>query len=242
MASKTRFLVCPFLLGKIMNKNKYIQYGCGMSAPNQWRNFDNSPTLLFERIPFIGSLYSKNQSRFPKNVECGEIVKGLPIKPESCLGVYCSHVLEHLSLNDFRTALLNTKSILCSGGVFRFVLPDLETSVTKYIESAADDAALTFMKETYLGHENRAKGLKGFIFTWLGNSQHLWMWDYKSIASEPKKSGFIGIRRAYLGDSSDPFFNMVEDKERWNNCLGVECRKPKIFYKNPNHNCVGLKS
>lgn len=209
-----------------MNEGKYIQYGCGWLAPSQWQNFDASPTLRFERMPLIGRLYTKNKSRFPSNVEYGDIVKGLPIEQNSCAGVYCSHILEHLSLSDFRTALLNTKSILRPRGVFRLVLPDLEHSIRKYINNPSSDAALVFLRDTSLGHENRIKGLSGLLSMWLGNSQHLWMWDYKSIAEELKEAGFIEIRRASFGDSSDPFFTTVEDKDRWDNCLGVECRKP----------------
>ena len=95
--------------------NEYVQYGCGWSAPINWRNFDASPTLRFERIPIIGKLYTKNDSRFPQNVEFGDIVSGLPIANNSCKGVYCSHILEHLSLEDFKLALKNTHKIFfCS--------------------------------------------------------------------------------------------------------------------------------
>ena len=81
-----------------MNNDLYIQYGCGLSAPMEWRNFDASPTLRFERLPVIGQFYTKNDKRFPTNVEYGDIVKGLPVEINSCKGVYCSHILEHLSL------------------------------------------------------------------------------------------------------------------------------------------------
>ncbi len=94
---------------------KYLQYGCGWSAPKGWRNFDASPTLRFERLPLIGRLYTRNGQRFPENVEYGDIVKGLPVAAQSFHGVYCSHVLEHLSLADFRTALINTWRILKTG-------------------------------------------------------------------------------------------------------------------------------
>ncbi|RJQ17486.1 MAG: methyltransferase domain-containing protein [Nitrospiraceae bacterium] len=208
-----------------MSKNQYVQYGCGMSAHRGWRNFDASPTLRFERLPIIGNVYTKNKSRFPENVEYGDIVKGLPITYNSCRAVYCSHVLEHLSLEDFRKALQNTHRILEKGGIFRIVLPDLEHSVKKYLKDPSHEAAITFMKETYLGYEKRNRGLKGFIFSWLGNSQHLWMWDHKSIEHELGEAGFLEIRRANYGDSSEPTFMEVEDKERWDNCLGMECRK-----------------
>lgn len=207
-------------------KNQYVQYGCGWSAPRSWRNFDASPTLRFERLPLIGSMYTRNAMRFPENVEYGDIVKGLPLDPESCDGVYCSHVLEHLPLDGFRAALRNTYAVLRPGGIFRLVLPDLEYIAKKYVSSPSHDAALAFMRETSLGHEERARSLKGFVAAWLGNSQHLWMWDYKSMERELDQAGFVDIRRASLGDSSDSMFGEVENEERWENSLGVECYKP----------------
>jgi hypothetical protein len=29
----------------------YIQYGCGLSAPKEWTNFDVSPTLRIQKLP-----------------------------------------------------------------------------------------------------------------------------------------------------------------------------------------------
>lgn len=208
-----------------MTKAVYVNYGCGWSAPPSWRNFDASPTLRFERLPFLGTLYTKNARRFPKNVEYGDIVRGIPIPQESCAGVYCSHVLEHLSLNDCRLALQNTKKILRPGGIFRFVLPDLEFAARRYLADKSAEASLVFMKETFLGHETRPKGIYGLATAWLGNSRHLWMWDYKSIQNELERAGFQAIRRAKFGDSSDPMFELVEEKGRWEGCLGVECQK-----------------
>lgn len=209
-----------------MNKSEYVQYGCGWSAPDEWRNFDASPTLRYERLPILGRLYTKNHDRFPINVEYGDIVKGLPVRQNSCAGVYCSHVLEHLSLADFRIALGNTKKILRPNGIFRLVLPDLEHSIHLYKNDSSPEAALEFMRETSLGHETRARGLGGALRAWLGNSNHLWMWDYPSIVPELEKQGFVDIRRAHYGDSSDPSFSTVENEGRWKDALGLECRKP----------------
>jgi len=205
----------------------YVQYGCGwVSAPKEWRNFDSSPTLHFERIPIIGRLYTKNKTRFPSNVEYGDIIKGLPVPDNSCKCVYCSHVLEHLSLNDLRAAIMNTKNILRPGGTFRFVLPDLEYYIKEYVDNQSDSAALEFLKNTGLGIENRVRGIKGQIISWLGNSRHLWLWDYKSLELELKTAGFIEVDRTAYHDFSDPMFEKVEEKDRWENCLGIECRKP----------------
>jgi SAM-dependent methyltransferase len=189
-------------------------------------NFDASPTLRFERLPLVGALYSKNGARFPSNVRIGDIAKGLPIGPQSCICVYCSHVLEHLSLADFKAALLNTHRILKPGGTFRLVVPDLEAAARSYVGNPADDAAATFLKQTCLGEETRPRGFRSFVVSWLGNSRHLWMWDYKSIKAELENAGFVQVRRAFFGDSSDPMFKKVEDESRWaDDCLGVESKK-----------------
>jgi hypothetical protein len=58
-----------------------------------------------------------------------------------------------------------------------------------------------------------------------GRSAHLWMWDYKNLAVELERAGFTGIRRASIGDNPDPHFADVEDPGRWENCLGMECKR-----------------
>lgn len=208
-----------------MKNSDYVQFGCGFSAPEGWVNFDASPTLRFERLPLLGRMWTRNEARFPTSVKFGDIVKGLPLKPASCAGIYCSHVLEHLSLQDFRIALINTFLLLKAGGIFRLVVPDLERSIGKYYQDSTPGAAETFLSETGLGRKSRNRRLAGFLVEWLGNSHHLWMWDYKSIEQELTRAGFAAVRRACLGDSADRMFDAVEDEGRWQNCLGVECRR-----------------
>jgi hypothetical protein len=208
-----------------MRENLYVQYGCGFCAPKNWRNFDVSPTLRFEKLPIIGKFYTKNAIRFPRNVEYGDIVRGLPLQPASCRGIYASHTLEHLSLEDFRIALKNTSFLLVPGGIFRFVVPDLEILAKNYINSN-EPAAEQFMRATSLGTVSRQKKILAFLKAWIGNSAHLWMWDFKSLYHELTKAGFTDIRRAQFGDSIDPMFKEVEDAGRFVNALGIECRKP----------------
>lgn len=91
----------------------YVHYGCGLSAPKEWINFDVSLTLRIQKIPIIGQIIKhKLNTVFPENVRYGDTIKGLPIDENSCDGIYCSHTLEHLSLQDFRIALKNTRKIL----------------------------------------------------------------------------------------------------------------------------------
>lgn len=201
-----------------------VQYGCGHHAPAGWRNFDCSPTLRLERLPIVGKLNPRNADRFPANVEYGDIVRGLPLSNESCSAIYASHVLEHLSLEDFQKAVVNTFNLLRPGGLFRLVVPDLEVLAKRYLDSTESLAAVKFMKETSLGVETRNRSVPGLMRSWLGNSKHLWMWDFKSLRDELERAGFADIHRCSYGD--ELVFEAVEERARFIDCLAIQCRKP----------------
>lgn len=210
-------------------REKYVQYGCGLSAPSEWENFDASPTLRIQKIPLVNTLFKNRLNTvFPDNVQYGDIIKGLPVEAESCKGVYCSHTLEHLSLEDFRTALRNTYQILQKGGIFRCIVPDLEAIAKKYISSLDQgerSASIAFFKESLLGVEKRKKGARDLISSFFGNSHHLWMWDYLSLSKELEEAGFINIRRCEFNDCKDAAFAHVEEKGRFVDAVAVECVK-----------------
>ncbi len=206
---------------------RYVQYGCGFTAPANWVNYDASPTLRFEKLPLLGKFYTRNKQRFPVNVKYGDIVKGLPEEKNSCDGVYCSHILEHLAYNDFLKALKNTYQILKPGGIFRAVVPDLKAAVIDYIEffDQLEAPANQLMRNTMLGVEDRTKGLTTALKGLYGNSKHLWMWDYKSLESELRKTGFKDIRPAVYHDSHDTHFTFVEEEDRFYKAAAFECIK-----------------
>lgn len=211
-----------------MTKN-YVQYGCGLSAPKEWSNFDVSPTLRIQKTPIIGAiLKNRLNTTFPSNVLYGDILKGLPVAENSCDGLYCSHTLEHFSLEDFRLALKNSFKVLKKGGIFRCVVPDLEGAARKYLhdfDNGDNQASINFLRSTILGLKKRPRGAKGFLSTFLGNSAHLWMWDYKSLSEELKNAGFSQIRNCKFNDSRDEMFKYVEDPNRFENAVAIECVK-----------------
>ncbi len=90
---------------------KLVHFGAELTCPSDWENYDCSPTFAFECLPIIGKLQRKNARRFPANLRWGDVVKGLPVDHGSADAMYCSHVLEHLTLFDLRKALLNTGKI-----------------------------------------------------------------------------------------------------------------------------------
>jgi hypothetical protein len=209
---------------------QYVQYGCGHSAPEAWINFDVSPTLRIQKTPLLGSLLKKQlNTKFPPNVRFGDIVKGLPVEADSCDGLYCSHVLEHLSLRDFKTALKNSFTILKRDGIFRCVVPDLEFAARNYIRDLENGNKLAsefFIGEgTLLGIEKRPRGFKNMISSLFGNSHHLWMWDHASLSEELRLAGFREIRNCNFNDCPDEMFRMVESEGRFGNAVAIECKK-----------------
>jgi SAM-dependent methyltransferase len=210
-----------------------VQYGCGFDAPEDWLNFDSSPTLRLERLPIVGALFSKNASRFPKGVQYGNIVSGLPLEPNSVSRLYASHVLEHLPKVDAIKALRNSFRILRPGGTFRLIVPDLFSRATHYIQASNGldpTAADHFMLSSGLGTEREATGLVDRISQTFGSSRHLWMWDEPAMTKALRDIGFTDIRRCSFGDSGDTNFGTVENATRFVNGsiveLAVECKKP----------------
>ena len=155
----------------------------------------------------------------------GDVVAGLPFADNCCDAIFSSHTLEHLTLDDCRVALRNCYRYLKPGGLFRLIVPDFEVSVASYLSNSQPEAASNFMGYTHLGRKSRPRGIAGALREHFGNSHHLWMWDYKSLSRELSAAGFEEIRRAQFGDSGISEFSELEDTQRWQNELGIQCRK-----------------
>lgn len=209
----------------------YVQYGSGpFSAPAGWKNFDASPTLRLQQLPLIGSLLKKRMHvSFHPDVLQGDILSGLPgIRENSCDGVYCSHVLEHLSYEDCLTAIRNTYAMLKPGGRFRCVLPDLEAAARKYLGNLHvedREANVKFMEDTLLGRLRRQRGIRHLVQSAFGNKEHLYMWDHISLAHQLQKAGFRQVRRCAFNDAEDKMFRLVEEETRFENAVALEAMK-----------------
>jgi predicted SAM-dependent methyltransferase len=193
-------------------------------------NFDVSPTLRLQRMPLLGALLRPMmRTKWPRNVRHGDIIKGLPrVQAGSCGGVYCSHVLEHLALEDCRKALRQSHRILANDGTFVLVVPDMGGLVQGYNEAVAKgdaEACIRLIRYTLMGHERRVRGLKGFVQSYFGNAHHLWMWDEAAMRHELLQAGFTQVRRIQFGETTDPMFRKVEEESRFKGALALEARK-----------------
>jgi predicted SAM-dependent methyltransferase len=213
-----------------MQRDLYMQYGCGFSAPVEWKNFDSSQTLRWERTPILGR-WTKNAERFPPHVKLGDIVAGLPLPDGSCKGIYASHVLEHLARDDFYRALENTFKLLAPGGIFRVIVPDLAYIAREYIrmlDQGDPEAGHYLVSATILGEETRARGLFAMAYHTLNTSRHLWMWDEFSLRKALQDRGFDRVRKCAFDDCEDPMFRLVEDPRRFERAVAMEARKPTV--------------
>jgi hypothetical protein len=208
-----------------MSNAEYVHIGCGLCAPLTWRNFDASPTLRLQRLPLAGQLF--HGGRFPEfapNVEYGDIIRGLPVRPDSCRAVYVSHVFNCFSLSEFRIAVRRIHRYLRTDGILRLVLPDMEAIARRYVESTEPDAVHTFLHRCGLGRKERPRRINEMLREWLG-SRPLWCWDFKGLHLELNQAGFRGVRRAAFNDSQEPLFKDVENPGQWGGHLGIECIK-----------------
>jgi predicted SAM-dependent methyltransferase len=209
----------------------YVQYGCGpYSVPKGWKNFDASPSLRIQQLPLIGKLLRHRMHvTFPKDVLQGDILKELPgVIENSCDGVYCSHVLEHLSYDDCQLAVNNTYRILKPGGYFRCVVPDLEIAAREYVQDLSNqdrEANTKFLEKTMLGKKQRQRGIKNLLTASLGNHEHLYMWDTLSLTNILLEAGFKNVRTCRFNDCPDEMFKLVEESSRFDNAVALEAIK-----------------
>ena len=166
---------------------------------------------------------------WPSTVKYGDVLKGLPIGTGAADAAYASHVLDHLAREDGLKALREVHRILKPEGIFRTVLHDLRGIAEHYVASRETFAAYDFMRESILGQERRPRGLDT-LRTWIGHSQHRWLWDEASLSAEFRHAGFRHVRRAVIGDCVSnelrPFFAQVENPDRWTvRTLALEGRK-----------------
>ena len=201
-----------------------VNLGCGLSVVDGWMNIDGSPTVKLQKLIGVGIIFrAVLKPTFPSEVVYGDVTRALPLANESVDILYSSHMLEHLSLTDLKSALVEIKRVLKPGGVFRAVLPDLEVCIKEYVQNKDPGANTQFLQKTMLGMEKRPKGLLANLRKMFGNANHMWMWDYKGIEQQLSLAGFHEISRAEFNDSEVTDFSEVEDFKRWEKCLGFEC-------------------
>lgn len=160
-----------------------------------------------------------------------DIVCGLPISENSAVGLYCSHVLEHIHRANIEVAVKNSFRIFQPGGIFRRVVSDLFWRAKDYVDHVGDiEATDLLQRRLHFKSTESPQGIEGRLLAVFGLSMHQWMYDEALMCNFLQKAGFINVRRCSFGDCEDEWFSRVELE----NCfisngfceLAMECRKP----------------
>ena len=189
--------------GRVKQRGRYVEFGCGWAVADNtpdWRYFDASPTLIWQRIPLVGRIKVTNAGRFDRRIEYGDIVRGLPIDADSAEGVYCSHVLEAsvaggLSSCDPQHVPNAEARRPVPHGVARPRAPHAPLPRRRV---ARGRHRVPTRERT---GTRDAPTLAPAVSSSGGSAtpHTLWMWDFNTLAEALRRAGFVDGRRAWLG-------------------------------------------
>lgn len=131
--------------------------------------------------------------------------------------IYCCHVLEHFSRNDFSKVLERWHEVLQPGGVLRLSVPDFEQVCRMYAGGMP------------------LKNLMGFLYGGQNYPEnfHFVTFDFDTLGEALEKCGFTNIRRwdwrttehAHVDDYSQSFLPHMDKTNGTLMSLNIECTK-----------------
>ena len=213
-----------------------VNVGCGQTPTPGWKNFDNSLSVRFARIPLLPDLLHKlrfldtSQYQFIRcarenHIKYGDATKGLPIKGGSVDVVYSSHMLEHLDRNAADGFLKEAFRVLRPGGVIRIAVPDIKKQVAQYHESGDADA---FVEATNLCVPRPRSLAQRLRLLLVGTRHHQWMYDGNSLSGLLQKHGFVKTEVLRAGQTRICNHAPLDLQERSSESVYVEAEKASV--------------
>lgn len=141
-----------------------------------------------------------------------DVTKPWPIPPESVDRIYADNVIEHFPLDVGRMVFRYCHNALRPGGRIRLATPDVERTARAYL----DDPALT---ADHLARHRRhgysaehPVDMLRVTYAYHGHHQG-YCYDWGALSNELAASGFTDIRRYEAGQSDDPSFGGLENRQ-----------------------------
>jgi predicted SAM-dependent methyltransferase len=167
-------------------KNGYVNLGCGPHYCDGYCNAD------FFRFATVRRVLGR-----PVRAVDWELDLRFPFKcPDRFYsGVFCEHVLEHLTPAESLRLLGELNRIVVPGGVVRVSVPSIEAALERYWsappQSRAAEIAQLACKH---GHRN--------------------VFDSASLCAYLEQAGFTDVRACSFGTGSDPMVVLDQDRRR----------------------------
>ena len=143
--------------------------------------------------------------------------KPLPFDENVFRVIYCLHTLEHLYFDEAQRLLKECCCVLQRGGVCRFVVPDLASTVASYTASKQRGevaAADSLIRELRMHDEAPPRGLLAWYYRLTAFHQHKWMYDGESLQRLFHAAGFAKARAVVYLENQIERINEVEDPDR----------------------------
>jgi len=135
-----------------------------------------------------------------------------PIEPGSVDLVFADNMIEHVTLDQCRAALLQAHAALRPGGTIRLATPDIEAAARLYFggDEEKANAVLALQRRRGLVAEHQVDLLR-VPFTEFGHHEG-YLYDEASLGAELKRAGFNGIRRCEARRSDVPGLRDLENR------------------------------
>ena len=176
-ASAGRLSICSLwwhrITGRRHHADAYVNVGCGTKYFPGMVNIDGN--ILRKKDIWL------------------DVTLGLPFRDNAVHGVYSSHLLEHLSVQDARRLLTECYRVLKPGDALRLVVPSLEYAIQAYTRDKP--ALLPDWPDRYRSIGGRFNNLM------LCRNQHATLFDFTFIEELLKDAGFSLIYREGPGKS-----------------------------------------
>lgn len=200
-----------------------LNLGCGLAAPEGWINIDRSPNLYLDRVRPLkrtlhraGLLQDAHMAPWPDNIRRVDIRKRLPFETGSVDGVYSSHTLEHLYLDEAQRVLGECRRVLRTGGVLRLALPDASEFARELVtglERGEDGAGREFNRMIG-GHPTSRPTPKRRVMKLLASPPHRWQPTPDLVHDLLIEAGFGTVQPRNFQDGELPDLKSVEHRER----------------------------
>ena len=189
-----------------------VNIGSGLSGAAGWYNIDNSPTVLFSRLPFGRALFKT--PGWPKDVRRHDDIKGLPFPDNSVQYIYSSHTFEHFTWEGSLTVARECFRVLREDGILRVVVPDLKIALGKYRRIATPWHRIDFSNVCRLGHTFHDLVHPG--------ANHSQMFDERSLLHLFREAGFARPEVKGFLESRIPQIDAIKLEQRKHESLYVE--------------------
>lgn len=156
-----------------------------------------------------------------------DIRRPLPLDDNQVTRIFAEHVIEHL---DFRGDIAKVFSefyrVLKPLGTVRIIVPDAERFLQAYVDKSEEGfKQLGWNIDQMPGDIYTPMHIINHIFHQEG--EHLFGWDFDTMAFSLRHAGFVGIERCSFGVSSDPLL-ALDQRHHAPYSLVVEAKKGRI--------------